>query len=141
MPECGYTATYAHFKGWQAGSAAALKAPKDALDVTGDITLTATWEIFFAAPDFVIPGGMTHIEDNAFEGIAATVVQIPANCASIGAEAFRDCVRLGEIRIPAGCAVGADAFAGCGKVYIFGAAGSSAEAYCSSHGNCVFVAE
>ena len=110
-------------------------------NITSNITLKAVWEKIpvFGTPDFVIPAGTLSIGDNAFEGIAATVVEIPEDCANIGAQAFKGCASLTMIRIPAGCAVGTDAFDGCGKVYIFGAAGSPAEAYCENHGNCVFV--
>ena len=107
-----------------------------------DVTVTPVWQYpAFGTPDFMIPTGATTIEANAFEGVAATVVQIPANCASIGDYAFKDCASLTKIRIPAGCALGADVFDGCGTVYVYGTAGSPAESYCLSHGNCVFVAE
>ena len=95
----------------------------------------------FGTPDFVIPTGVITIEENAFEGIAATAVDIPESCTSIGANAFRNCANLTQIRIPANCAVGTNAFDGCAKVYIFGVKGSSAEAYCQSHDNCEFVEE
>ena len=89
--------------------------------------------------DFTLPAGVTAIEANAFEGAAMGVVSIPANCTSIGDGAFRDCLSLTQIRIPAGCALGADVFDGCGTVYVFGPAGSPAEEYCQTHTNCVFV--
>ena len=66
-------------------------------------------------------------------------VYIPDGCEYIGTYAFKDCTGLEKIRIPAGCAVSADALDGCVKVYVFGAAGSSAETYCQGHTNCVFV--
>jgi hypothetical protein len=68
-------------------------------------------------------------------------VDVPATCLSLGDRAFRYCPKLTQIRIPAGCALGEDVFDGCGRVYVFGAAGSPAEAYCAdpAHGNCVFV--
>lgn len=111
-------------------------------DITASITLIAEWEsVSFGTADFDLPGDVTAIEDNAFEGVAATVVQIPANCGSIGDYAFRYCAGLTRIRIPADCALGTGVFDGCVKVYIFGTVGSSAESYCQSHENCVFVAE
>ena len=45
------------------------------------------------------------------------------------------------IRIPAGCVLGRDVFDGCGTVYVYGAAGSDAERYCSEQDNCVFVSD
>ena len=114
--------------------------PGDTLEVTADTTATAVWQpIPFGAPDFEIPSGTRTIGDNAFEGIAATVVEIPENCTSIGNEAFRYCTQLTMIRIPAGCMLGTDVFDGCTKVYVFGAAGSDAERYCNENANCVFV--
>ncbi len=43
----------------------------------------------------------------------------------------------------AGCTLGEDVFDGCGLVFVYSAAGSPAEAYCSdpAHSNCVFVQE
>ena len=47
------------------------------------------------------------------------------------------------IRIPAGCAIGDEVFVGCGTVFVYGTAGSPAEAYCNdpANSNCVFVEE
>jgi hypothetical protein len=107
----------------------------------GDTTVAALIGRPFGTPDFTLPAGVTAIEANAFEGAAMTKVIIPEGCESIGDHAFRDCTSLTQIRIPDGCALGTDVFDGCTKVYVYGAAGSPAEAYCQSHGNCVFVPE
>ena len=125
------------FRGWQLnGADYDFGAP-----VTADITLTAMWMELppFGDPDFTLPAGLTAIEANAFEGAAMASVSIPDGCKAIGDYAFKDCTTLTRIRIPAGCTLGADVFDGCTKVYILGTAGSAAEAYCQSHGNCVFV--
>ncbi len=98
----------------------------------------------FGTADFTLPAAIHAIEDNAFEGIAATVVGIPSGCASIGDYAFANCPNLTQIRIPASVtAIGADIFSGCAHtVYVFGTAGSAAETYCQDPAhNCVFVAE
>lgn len=95
----------------------------------------------FGAPDFTLPAFLTAIEEEAFEGAAMTIVDVPASCASIGDRAFRNCRSLRQIRIPADCILGDDVFDRCTLVYIFGYAGSSAEAYCQNHDNCVFVKE
>ncbi len=106
----------------------------------GEITTWAQLQSALNAGGTVtLPEDLTAIEEGAFEGIAATVVEIPAGCGSVGDYAFRDCAGLTMIRIPADCALGTDVFDGCAKVYVFGATGSPAEAYCQSHGNCVFV--
>ena len=110
--------------------------------ITESITLIAVWEpLRFGIPNLVIPSDTRAIEANAFEGVAATVAEIPEGCASVGNEAFRDCAHLTMIRIPADCELGTDVFDGCAKVYVFGAAGSDAERYCSENDNCVFVEE
>ena len=107
----------------------------------GDVTVTAVVGRPFGTADFILPEGTQTIEANAFEGAAMTRVIIPEGCESIGDHAFKDCGSLTQIRIPAGCALGTDVFAGCGTVYVYGEAGSPAEAYCAAYANCVFVAE
>ena len=95
----------------------------------------------FGTPDFTLPANISAIEESAFEGIAETIVDIPEDCLSIGDYAFKDCLSLTQIRIPAGCELGVDVFDGCTLVYVFGVASSQAEDYCDAHENCVFVAE
>ena len=95
----------------------------------------------YCTPDFTLPAFLTAVEAEAFEGAAMRIVLVPAGCLSIGDHAFRNCPNLTQIRIPAGCAIGTDAFDGCDLVYVYGAAGSPAETYCSTHDNCVFVEE
>ena len=109
------------------------------VSTAGELLLTVL--PVYGVPDFILPTDITAIEANAFEGAAMTAVSIPDGCGTIGDYAFQDCASLTQIRIPAGCALGTDVFDGCGLVYVFGQAGSPAEAYCQSHGNCVFVAE
>ena len=94
----------------------------------------------FKDPDFILPESIVIVEDSAFEGIAANVVYIPDSCTHIGEYAFCDSA-ITQIRIPANCSIGLEAFAGCEDVIIFGAVDSEAEAYCLSHENCTFVLE
>ena len=85
---------------------------------------------------------MLSIADNTFEGNRAIIsAEIPENCVRIGKQAFRNCVNLKKIRIPADCTVGEGAFDGCREVYIYTLFGSPAELYCRSHDNCIFVEE
>ncbi len=146
LPENGFTAPDGkRFKEWTVGtygiSVPVARAPGYLIeDVTGNLVVRAIWQsIPFSTPDFVLPDGLAEIGANAFEGVEATVVEIPAGCGSVGDHAFRDCTALTMIRIPADCALGTDVFEGCTKVYVFSAPGSPAESYCLSHGNCVFV--
>ena len=105
------------------------------------VTIGANLLRIFGPADFTLPAGLTAVEDEAFAGIAAEIVDIPAGCTYIGDGAFRNCPDLTQIRIPEGCGLGADVFAGCGTVCVFGVPGSPAESYCSACDNCEFVSE
>ena len=104
-----------------------------------DVSIRAVFGSVFDIPDFTLPDSLLAVEAEAFEGAQMHIAVIPARCAAIGDRAFRGCSNLLQIRIPADCALGSDVFDGCGTVYVFSAAGSPAEAYCSAHDNCVFV--
>ena len=67
--------------------------------------------------NLVIPFGVTKINTGVFALCPVVSVTIPESVESLSTTAFD----------------------GCGTVYVFGPAGSPAEAYCRSHGNCVFV--
>jgi len=141
LPACGFSGPeWQTFAGWRVWEDAETVNAGDLINVSDGITLTAVWQVgAFGNPDFVIPGNVSVIENNAFENIAATVVEIPESCTHIGNEAFMNCTHLTMIRIPAGCQLGSRVFDGCTKVYVFGAAGSDAERYCNENANCVFV--
>ena len=97
----------------------------------------------FGTPDFTLPAAIRTIEAGAFEGAAMKIVSVPEGCAAIGANAFKDCAKLWQIRVPANCAIGDGAFSGCGTVYIYAPAGSPAESFCAApaNANCVFCEE
>ncbi len=101
----------------------------------------ATVSALFEQPNFVLPAGITAIEESAFEGdLGISVVIIPAGCTSIGDRAFKDCLNLKWIRIPEGCELGEDVFDGCILVRVHGTPNSSAWDYCQEHtDNCVYV--
>ena len=107
---------------------------------TGTIPVTVTIPAF-GTPDFTLPNDLLTIEANAFEGIAASIVDVPDGCTAIGDHAFRNCPNLTQIRIPASVTdIGTDIFSGCThNVCVYGTAGSAAQAYCSSYNNCLFV--
>lgn len=99
-------------------------------------------EIEFDGETFTLPAGLRTIGESAFEGDRSVfVMEIPEECTGIGKWAFRGCTNLWMIRIPKGCVIGEDAFAGCGRVYVFSTADSDAYNYCADHDNCVFVEE
>ena len=129
------------FAGWQVDGHDAFIQPGELIDIAGDLTITAAYDVIpvFGTPDFTLPENLAAVAAEAFEGIAASIVDVPVNCASIGDRAFRNCPNLTQIRIPAGCEMGTNVCDGCTQVYVFGAAGSPAEAYCQSHSNCAFV--
>ena len=121
-----------------------LPAPNVSIDtpVWGNTTLTAAWEeIEFGAQDFILPGDVTRIEENVFEGIAAGTVYIPDSCVKISTGAFMNCPNLSRIRVPADCEIEEYAFEGCENLYVFSAPESKAKWHCLGHDNCTFVAE
>ena len=59
---------------------------------------------------FTLPADLTKIEANAFEGIDAESVFIPDGCTEIGAEAFKNCLRLKYVSYKQGTEVASDAF-------------------------------
>ena len=63
---------------------------------------------------FILPNSVQIVEESAFEGNPAiTSVFVPDSCTSIGANAFKDCVNLSQIRLPRDCDIDASAFEGC----------------------------
>lgn len=131
----------AYFLGYTAGAGVLTRA--DGLWTLtmpdADVIISALFTAAFDTPDFALPAALTAIEDEAFAGVSASVMEIPVHCTAIGDRAFKDCPNLTQISVPKDCSLGADVFEGCELVYVFGAADSSAEAYCLSHDNCVFV--
>lgn len=97
--------------------------------------------VSYGEPDFILPSDIKTIKESAFENSKMTIAYIPDGCQTISAYAFKNCKQLTQIRIPAGCTIADTAFYGCNEIYIFGKTGSSAETFCSSHDNCVFMEE
>ena len=143
IPGCPFIAPDGKmFDCWKKGDADYHPGQRVIADSMAGSTFQAAWkDAVFDAPDWRLPANIREVEENAFEGIGASAVDIPSGCVKIGAGAFRNCKLLQSIRIPADCSLGEDVFDGCAMVYVFGVSGSPAEAYCMAHGNCVFVQE
>lgn len=118
----------------QDGKLKALKVGTAVITATEQMkSRTASCTVMVTDSDFILPADLTEIEEAAFEGTDAKVVYVPDNCIRIGAYTFRDS-SIVKIRIPAGCELGDEVFAGCGNVTILGTAGSDAELYAQDHG-------
>ena len=65
-----------------------------------------------------LPSSLTEILPEAFAGVAADIVIVPAGCERIGSLAFTLCPNLKTVWLPAGTSVADDAFAGCGDVIL-----------------------
>ena len=83
-----------------------------------------------APPVFQLPASLKFIEDEAFEGTAIVVVDLPETVESIGENAFANIPTLRSIRIPdATKQIAKTAFAGSSNVTITAAPGSYARAW------------
>ena len=109
----------------------------------GDVTISVEFSLAsFGPATFTLPAALTAIEDGAFEDSAfMTVVYVPDGCQSIGADAFRGCTGLVQIRLPQNCQIDSSAFDGCGTVYVFAPAGGTTESWCDGRTGIVFVEE
>ena len=83
------------FLGWaiEPGGAVAYQ-PGDAYDADADITLYAVWKRTYETL-LVLPAALTEIEPEAFAGVAADAVVVPAGVMEIGEGAFSDVIILG----------------------------------------------
>ena len=108
----------------------------------GNVTVTATFIPVFGPASFTLPASIKTIEESAFEGNTAIgIVYVPDTCTAIGANAFKDCTGLTQIRLPKNCTINGTAFTGCtGLIAVFAPAGGTTETWCASH-NITFVAE
>lgn len=90
----------------------------------------------FGAPDFIPPQALKTVGEEAFAGIAATVIRLPQGVTEISSRAFADCAHLLQIYIPADCeTIDAHAFDGCSAaLQIFAPEGSAAQRFAQSAG-------
>ena len=97
--------------------------------------------LFLDAPDLsrletlTLPAFLTAIGDEAFSGVTAEAVVVPAGCGAIGSRAFAACPRLCAVVLPGALGNIADsAFADCGPLLILTPDGSAAAQWADSHG-------
>ena len=110
-------------------------------DTAAECAVTVIVPVFGPAT-FILPASTKTVGESAFEGLPMTIAEIPSGCTSIGANAFKDCANLTQIRIPASVmSINTTAFDGCVGVFIYGTINSAAQTFCADHANCTFVAE
>jgi hypothetical protein len=107
----------------------------NAASATADFTIAKPT---FGPADFILPASTRTIGDNAFESAAMKSVDAKY-CTAIGAEAFKNCEGLQQIRLPENCTIDGNAFDGCGTVYVFAYSGGTTETWCQGKANIVFV--
>ena len=112
--------------------------PEYSMIVQGDETQLLICAVFSRTHDLILPASITAIEEEAFEGISATVVYVPDGCLYIGKKAFMNS-SVYRVFVPADCELAEDVFEGCKLVYLISAEGSLAQQYCETHSNCLFV--
>ena len=107
-----------------------------------DLTVTAVWVPAFGPASFTLPAAIKTIEESAFEGNPAMcVVYVPDSCTAIGANAFKSCTGLTQIRLPKNCAIDDTAFSGCTSlIAVYAPAGGTTESWANGRG-IEFVAE
>ncbi len=116
------TADYPANRGWTAGAMQ---------NYGGNLT----WMPFETAPDFILPTGLTVIEEEAFERGAFTYVKLSEITTKIGPRAFADCPNLRYIYIPeATTSIDPNAFGDLSTLTVFGKTGSTAEIFAQTHG-------
>ena len=95
----------------------------------------AVADMVFGTPDITLPGEVTAIGKSAFEGAALHIVSVPDTCVSVGANAFKNCAGLTQIRLPKDCAISAGAFDGCtALIAVFAPAGGTTQSWCAQAG-------
>jgi uncharacterized repeat protein (TIGR02543 family) len=117
------------FCGWYADTALGTLFDFDSA-ITADTTLYAKW----AAPDLVLPTGLTEIGEEAFSGGAFRFAKLPEGVETIGPRAFAGCKALAYIYIPAEVCIDGSAFEGVDALTVFGKAGSSAQTFAEEKG-------
>ena len=85
-------------------------------------------------PDFITPSGLSAIDDEAFSGIGVQYIKLSDRVASIGKNAFVNCVHLKQIFIPSSVTlIGENAIPNTGNIDIVGFKNTEAESYALNH--------
>ena len=89
----------------------------------------------YGDPDFILPARLTGIGDNAFEGdTSINIVYVSDGCDSIGAEAFKGCTGLTQIRLPKDCTISDSAFDDCTALLaIYAPAGGTTQTWAAEN--------
>lgn len=114
------------FTGWntKANGSGTAYAPGDVYRVDEAVTLYAQWRKMSVLK---LPRSIKTIEEQAFAGVAAEIIEIPEGCTSIESEAFLNCKTLVKLYIPASVnQITFDAFVGCDNLVIYAPEGSTA---------------
>jgi len=81
-------------------------------NTTTAATLAAAGRAYVTPTTLSLPADLASIEAEAFLGDAAEMVVIPASCTAIGSRAFADMPNLHYVQLPSGTVVAPDAFDG-----------------------------
>jgi hypothetical protein len=92
-----------------------------------------------AATVLQLPARLTEIDDEAFAGIAAEKIIVPAGVTRIGNRAFADCQNLKEMELPEGITFEGKPLENSGPVFVYGAPGSWLETYAKQVENLYFI--
>ena len=130
--------------GTDAGSYAVwymLRVGEDENDPEAQMIEATISELAFGPADFTLPAALTRLGEEAFAGAAMKIVYVPNGCTSIGANAFRNCTGLTQIRLPKNCAISDTAFTGfTSLIAVYAPAGGTTDAWCAQ-ANIPFVGE
>lgn len=90
---------------------------------------------------YTLPAALLVIEEEAFAGSPAEIVNIPSGCTAIESRAFAGCESLVQVSIPASVlSIADDAFSGCSGITIIAPEGSAAQAFANAHDGFIWQA-
>ena len=117
------------------GASVIVLTPEETMLLAQSVAMNALGDDPDKKADIVLPQALTLIEESAFEGNAAEIVEVTGNVVAIEAKAFANCKKLKEIAIPATVLkIDDHAFDGCEGVTVYGRKGSEAERIAELYG-------